>query len=190
VIVAFSTSSRLASVALIGPDGTLIWAGEEEAPQAASGACMRLLQEGLNAAKTSLNAATLFASDLGPGSFTGVRVGVTLAKTFAFAQQVKACGLPAFDLIASDRIVVLPSKRGEWFVREPGREAYRVNELPSVDFIGFGPGIAEQTFPHAMGFVSQVARLQLVDPEQLVPAYLIEPSISLPKKPYVVADAH
>jgi tRNA threonylcarbamoyladenosine biosynthesis protein TsaB len=187
VIVAFSTSSRLASVALLAEDGAILWEGEEEAPQAASGACMRLLERAFSAVGSS--DAVLYVSDLGPGSFTGVRVGVTLAKTFAFAAGVKAAGLAAFDLIAPDRTVVLPNKRGEWFVRRVGDAPERVEELPA-EFVGYGPGVADQTFPRAAGFSRLVEKLKPVEPERLLPAYLIEPSIFVPKKPYGAGVAH
>lgn len=36
----------------------------------------------------------------GPGSFTGLRIGVTTAKTLAFALQVPIIGIPTLDVIA------------------------------------------------------------------------------------------
>lgn len=38
---------------------------------------------------------------LGPGSFTGLRVGVTTAKTFAFAVKCELVGVPTLDVIAA-----------------------------------------------------------------------------------------
>jgi tRNA A37 threonylcarbamoyladenosine modification protein TsaB len=182
VIVAFSTSCRIASVALLTMGRELLWAGEREAPQAASGTCLSLLEEGLSLTGIKLDSALLFAADLGPGSFTGVRVGVTLAKTFAYLRAVRCYGATAFDLIDPDRTVVLPSKRGEWFVREMGREPYRVTDLSAAAGVGYGQGIEDPRYPLAAGF----ARLPVgeIDAERLVPAYLVPPSISSPKKPY------
>jgi len=145
---------------------------------------MRLLQEGLRVTGQDLGSAALFLADLGPGSFTGVRVGVTLAKAFAFALGVKAGGADAFDLIDPQAAVVIPSKRGEWFVRIPGQPVMRTNDLPRGPFVGFGPCLADQTYPDAKGFSAVLDRVQPVAAEQLLPAYLIEPSISMPKKPF------
>lgn len=184
MIAAFSTSSPQASVALIDPDGEVIAADQEWAPTGASGACLRLLAKLLGETKLDLKKIQVFAADLGPGSFTGVKVGVTLAKTLAFANSTQAAGASSFDLIAFESIVVLPSKRGEWFVRRAGQAALRSADLPSDEFIGYGPGIEPVVYPHAMRFAALVSRLKPDVPERLVPEYLIEPSISVPKQPY------
>lgn len=144
---------------------------------------MRLLQEVLEESGRSLSEATLFAADLGPGSFTGVKVAVTIAKTMAFAQGVKCIGADSFDLIDPSVVVVMPSKRGEWFVRRPGLEPARFPEIPVELVLGFGPGIEPQIFPHAKNFSGILANLGSITPEQLIPNYLIEPSISVPKNP-------
>lgn len=183
MIVAFSTSSPRASVALLSPFGELRWAGEEHAPGAASGACIGLLERMQGEAGFRLDQATHFASDLGPGGFTGVRVGVTLAKTFAFVHGANALGATSFDLIDPAGLVVIPSKRGEYFVRAPGGEPYRTTELPLGPFSGYGFPDGE-TYPNAARFAPLVHRLVPVLPELLLPEYGQEPSISAPKRPY------
>lgn len=174
----------MASVALLEDDGKLIVALEESAPMAASGACLRMLEAAFAQSGLSLSSATLFLSDLGPGSFTGVRVGVTLAKTFAYAQGCQAGGASSFDLIDAESTVVLPNKRDEWFVRRPGRAPELVRELPSEDFVGFGPGVSPAIFPSASKFGLLLKGITPIAPELLVPAYIVDPAISKPKQPY------
>jgi len=183
VIVAFSTSSPLASVAIFSADGNLVADGEEMAPRAASGACLELLRRLLSELKLTMSDAELFVSDLGPGSFTGVKVGVTLAKTLAYSSGVLAAGVSSFDLIDAGVTVVVPSKRGEWFVREPGSDPTRNTELPACHFLGYGTGIEPATYPRAKNVVRLLGAITKVQPEFLVPEYLIEPSISQPKTP-------
>jgi tRNA threonylcarbamoyladenosine biosynthesis protein TsaB len=62
------------------------------------------------------------AVGLGPGLFTGMRVGVTTAKTLAQALSVPIVGVPSLDLVAFDarytpKVIcpVLDAKRGEVF---------------------------------------------------------------------------
>jgi tRNA threonylcarbamoyladenosine biosynthesis protein TsaB len=182
VIVAFSTSSPLASVAVISRQGVVLGSSEELAPMRASGACLSLLSALLFSLNLKLSDADIFVSDLGPGSFTGVKVGVTLAKTLAFANGKLAAGTSSFDLIDPSGIVVLPSKKGEWFIRRVGEEAFRSTSLPDDPFSGYGVGIEPMTYPRAERFAGMV--LEAVAPENLVPSYLMEPSISVPKKAY------
>jgi tRNA threonylcarbamoyladenosine biosynthesis protein TsaB len=189
VIVAFSTSSPVASVALIDADGAILFQASEQAPTGASGACLALLERGLVESGRSLNEASLFAADLGPGSFTGVKVAVTLAKTFAFAHSRPTTGVSSFDLINPLGTAVLPSKRGEYFVRRLDADLTRQAGLPSGSYSGYGPEVTDPFYPSAANFALQLDRLAPIQPEALVPLYLIEPSISTPKKPYRESNA-
>jgi tRNA threonylcarbamoyladenosine biosynthesis protein TsaB len=151
---------------------------------------MRQLETLLEQSGRSLQDATLFAADLGPGSFTGVKVAVTIAKTLAYALGKPAAGTASFDLIDPAGVVVMPSKRGEFFIRQPGEEPVRSHSLPAGPFTGFGPEVESPVYPEAFRFSAVLDRLHPVEPERLVPNYLIEPSISVPKKPYGAPGAH
>ncbi len=182
MIFAFSTSSRIASVAVFDDAGNVLWAGAQDAPQSASSASMALLNQARLEQGIKVENGTLFLADLGPGSFTGVRVGIVLAKTFAFLFGKPCGGLPAFDLVSVDRTVVLPLKRGEVFVRRPGEEPFPSTVAPPGDFVGYGLPDAEPVYPDAARFAGLIDRIDRMEAEDLVPKYLIEPSISIPKK--------
>ena len=183
MIFAFSTSSRLASVAVFRPSGETLWSGELDAPQSAGSACFQLLETALSETGASVQEGTLFVADVGPGSFTGVRVGIVLAKTLGFLYGTPCAGIDAFDLIDSAKTVCLPLKRGEFFVRHPGEAAHTATE-PPPDAVGYGPGVELQTYPLAVRGGPLLARLIAVSAQELVPRYLVEPSISLPKRPF------
>ena len=184
MILAFSTSSAYASVAAISQSGELIWQGSVQAPTSASAACFDLLDRLKSESGLDPNHAELYLADIGPGSFTGVRVGVVIAKTFAYLNGRSVAGANSFDLIAPDKTAVLPSKRGEFFIRVPGNSAYSSVDLPEGSDIGFGPGIDDQVYPSAGGFVRLLTQLKPCSAMEFVPEYLIEPSISIPKSPF------
>jgi tRNA threonylcarbamoyladenosine biosynthesis protein TsaB len=73
-------------------------------------------------ARIELSEISVVAVDLGPGLFTGLRVGVAAAKAMAHALRVPMIGVPSLDLLAfpvrfSSRLVVaaIDARRGELF---------------------------------------------------------------------------
>jgi tRNA threonylcarbamoyladenosine biosynthesis protein TsaB len=84
----------------------------------------------LKSAGLALKSAELFAVGLGPGSYTGLRVGLTAAKTVAYATGAPVVGLDSLAAVARNapadavRIsVVADAQRGELYVAEFSRQA-------------------------------------------------------------------
>jgi tRNA threonylcarbamoyladenosine biosynthesis protein TsaB len=181
MIVAISTSSPVSSIALFEEDGVLLWAGERNAPGRASEACAALFDFGLAETSRELSQSTLFIADVGPGSFTGVRVGIVLAKTLAWSFRVGCAAIDAFDLVDPLSPVAIPAQKGVFLVRDPGCFPIRTDLLP--------PGIKaygdpdRSDYPVASRAMLQPQRLVKLSPLELMPKYLAEPSISTPKRP-------
>ncbi|HEX9995108.1 MAG TPA: tRNA (adenosine(37)-N6)-threonylcarbamoyltransferase complex dimerization subunit type 1 TsaB [Acidimicrobiales bacterium] len=73
-------------------------------------------------ARVELSEISVVAVDLGPGLFTGLRVGVAAAKALASALSVPMIGVPSLDLLAfpvrfTNRLIVaaIDARRGELF---------------------------------------------------------------------------
>ena len=62
---------------------------------------------------------------VGPGSFTGIRLGIAYAKGIAMGLNVPVVGISAFDLYLAatpDAFVAIDSGRGDFFVAANGLE--------------------------------------------------------------------
>lgn len=147
------------------------------------------------------------AAGIGPGSFTGVRVAVTFAKTWAWALDIPAAGVPsleaaAIDLRAEGPVVgIAPCRTGHviaWF----GGDDYRVLETENVAPVARAlhppgnivlVGDAAPTVPVGDDFTvvvagataAQVARIAISpqfavrygNPQDLIPLYIAPPPI-------------
>lgn len=179
MILSISTSSSLVSLALFSRS-ELIASVEKEAPRAAASTALALLEGLLASTRMVLNDFDGFVADVGPGSFTGVRVGVTLVKTLGYAFDKRVGGVLSFSLIADDAQVAVPIKRGQWAFRDATGISL-IDTNPGEGVLGYGHGFAEEQLPSA-------ARLREADiswckAEELLPFYGAEPAISTPKDP-------
>lgn len=73
-------------------------------------------------ARIELNEISVVAIDIGPGLFTGLRVGIAAAKSMALALRVPMIGISSLDLLAwpvrhtsREIVAVIDARRGEVF---------------------------------------------------------------------------
>ncbi len=109
MLLALDTSTALASVALY--DGALraeaTWrAGREHSTQVLPEAVRLLAQQGLGP-----EALRAVAVAVGPGSYTGLRVGLSLAKGLAVALQLPLVGVCTLDVLAAPLRAAAPPVR-------------------------------------------------------------------------------
>jgi tRNA threonylcarbamoyladenosine biosynthesis protein TsaB len=95
VIVAIDAASSDLSLALAAPDGTLVADEAWTSPQRQSAELLPRLLELLDRHGHALRAISSVAVGTGPGSFTGLRVSMALAKGICFALERPIHGLPS-----------------------------------------------------------------------------------------------
>lgn len=127
-VLALETSTLKAAIALRTADGRTI--DRHPDPNLRHGrSLIPSLRDLLADAGLRPSELQLVAVGLGPGSFTGLRIGLTAAKTLAFACRCPLIGLDSFDVIARNAApdamevaVVADAQRGEWFAATFARE--------------------------------------------------------------------
>ncbi len=116
-VLALETSARIGSVAALEDDrllGQMFFAPEQRTAQSfAPGIIQQLESVGWSPTDVELVAVTS-----GPGSFTGLRIGITAAKTLAYAVGAEVIGVNTLKVIASQ---VPPGQQDAWAVMDAQR---------------------------------------------------------------------
>jgi tRNA threonylcarbamoyl adenosine modification protein YeaZ len=121
LILAFDTATRVATSALLR-DGDVL--GERRSDARAVLREAHALLSAAGAAPGDLDAVVV---GTGPGSFTGVRMGLAAARGLGLALDVPGAGVSTLLAFAADVTPVLDARRGEVFA--PGPRAARPEEL-------------------------------------------------------------
>ena len=141
--VAIETSGRIGSVAVVR-DGAIV--AEEQFPHGLAHAAQIVpILDRLTRAQgwRPRDVAELYVS-VGPGSFTGLRIGVTLAKTMALATGVRVVAVPSARVLVENAppdarhvVIVLDAKREQIFTarfeRDPSTAAWVEREPAHLD---------------------------------------------------------
>ena len=119
-MLAFDTSTPCARVAVLAPEGDCLATAEKVAARHSSN-LLRLCDEVLRATGVTVSDLAAIACGAGPGSFTGLRVGLAVAKGLALADQIPLVLVSSLDALAADLAEVSswePSK-GSQTLRPP-----------------------------------------------------------------------
>lgn len=98
-ILCIDTSSNLCSVAIL-EDTTLIKKLELNNDLTHSETLMPLIQQLFEETNLSLKDINLLVSDIGPGSFTGIRIGVSTCKAFSDSLKITCVGINSLEVLA------------------------------------------------------------------------------------------
>jgi tRNA A37 threonylcarbamoyladenosine modification protein TsaB len=121
-----------------------------------------------------------WAVDVGPGSFTGVRVGVATIKGLAFATRAEVVGVSAFDAVGEGP-VILEAGKGEVYYRIGDEMGHAPEGAVRAKLGGrsvIGPGV----MPRAEGVGRAALARAPSDIDRLEPLYVRAPDLTKPSR--------
>jgi len=153
ITLAIDTSTSRTCVGVIEA-GQLLWSGFRDGATAHGPALPALVQEAIKG--HTINEVVV---GIGPGPFTGLRIGIAFARSFALARSIPVRGVCSLDAIAAqvesrDFIVTVDARRKEvYWARYV--DGVRVGE-PAVNFPAAvtGTEIYSDLFPDLLAMVA------------------------------------
>jgi tRNA threonylcarbamoyladenosine biosynthesis protein TsaB len=133
-LLALDTSTDRSAVALALAHGTVLEAPADASRRHGRG-LVPAIRDLLQQAGITPSQVALIAVGLGPGSFTGLRIGLTMAKTMSYIRRIPLIGLDSLAVVARNAppdaqkiLVVADAQRGEVYSAEfqRGNEAGRL----------------------------------------------------------------
>lgn len=135
MLLSLETSSPIASIAL-SRDGDLLAVREFSHGLQNAARLLPLVDQMLHEHSLKPAQITDIAVSIGPGSFTGLRIGLTLAKTLAFATGARLIAVPSLPAIAlnapDDAGLIMPildAKRDQVFAGIYNRRGHHLDEI-------------------------------------------------------------
>ncbi len=98
-ILAIETSGDGGGAAILRA-GEVIAEAEVSAPRRHGAELMNCVDRALSEAGIQRGDITVIAVDIGPGSYTGLRIGIAAAQTIGYALERPVIGVPCFDAMA------------------------------------------------------------------------------------------
>ena len=121
LILGIETATASAGCAIGGHEGVLAHASSGRGRRHAEN-LVPAIQFICTQAQIELSEISVVAVDVGPGLFTGLRVGIATAKSLAYALKVPMIGVPSLDLLAfpvrfTNRLIAaaIDARRGELY---------------------------------------------------------------------------
>lgn len=141
LVLSIETATRSGSIAVLRGEAVCAeWRGDESFSH--SSELLIVIQKVLDKAKITLSEIDVFAAAVGPGSFTGLRVGIATVKGLTAALQKPAVGVPTLEAVAfgveKPVCSILPAGRAEVFAQlfeSESVERSRKMQMASLDEI-------------------------------------------------------
>ena len=139
-ILSIETSTSICSVA-IHEQGELIALAEIKEPGAHAEKLLLLVDELFEKAGLSFADLDAVAVSQGPGSYTGLRIGVSTAKGIAYALEIPLIGINTLQAMAASQqvapgdyvVAVLDARRKEVYTQTFGDSLQELSPIEAVD---------------------------------------------------------
>ncbi|MER9998968.1 tRNA (adenosine(37)-N6)-threonylcarbamoyltransferase complex dimerization subunit type 1 TsaB [Mesorhizobium sp. M0051] len=102
---------------------------------------MAVIAEALKASATDYAGLGAIAVSVGPGFFTGLRVGVSTARGLALALKVPAIGVTTLEALAAEAAAAFPG-RAVLAALDAGREEIHAALYDEMSVLTYGPAVA------------------------------------------------
>jgi len=177
LILAVDTSTR-ASIVVLGEDVPL-WTSRRDAGHRHGSHLLEQIDEVLDAGGRTLDDISALAVGTGPGSFTGLRVGLATLKTVAYARELPLVGVMSADALrlaaaaagaGDDATVVLPAGARDHYVARAGEDPVLIAPGDLADTLAGVPVLAIDMDAELLG--EEAARLGAAAVEGLAAALL------------------
>ncbi len=135
ICLAVNTANSIMSAAILRDDGTVLYHFKTSETRDQGNLLIGHIEQGLETANLSYDDIHLLAVVTGPGSFTGIRIGISAMRGFALAMRKPLIGISSFDLYETneetrDNLIVVESFRDELYIKAAGQEP--VNMSPET----------------------------------------------------------
>lgn len=185
MLLAMDTAQAACSAAVLSAEGTVLVSAFEEMSRGHAERLVPMIGEVLAAADVAMTDLTRVATTVGPGTFTGLRVGLAVARGYGVALDVPVIGVTTLEALAatarlqhpdlaSPLVAIIDARRSEVYVQhfaadgspltDPVRQSVdaALADLPTGDFavIGTGQGFVTEAAPlaHPLGTLAPDAQ--------------------------------
>ncbi len=186
-ILAIDTSTDTCSVAVL-KDGEVLIETSQKVKAGHSGTILKLIDNVLNDSGIRKKDINLIAAGLGPGSFTGIRIGISTARGLAAAVKCEIRGVSTLDAVAANVpesdihiMPVLDARKGEIFCALYDKNRLRLSPQVNIEpaqvkgmitepalFAGNAVGLYDEVFRKCLGSLYQAADRDLWYPKASV----------------------
>ena len=156
----FDYSWSEASFALADENGTVIFDEFIQLPPRNASGLPSWMEECLKKHGAVFNDITEWSVGIGPGSFTGVRIGVSVIKGFAFVDSKPCVGVSSLDALAYGALgcrgiitPVIDARRGTFYTSaylSDGRQITKLTSEGQLEFSEYFATIAENLKEHKL----------------------------------------